>query len=135
VTWLFLLLTMAVIALAVGVVTGRIVGSMNPPATSLPFQGLPDDVDPADLETLRFDAAFRGYRMGQVDGVINSLATALRSRDEEIVRLREAMAGGGGEGDGDGDVGELGAGDEVPAEVDGLAGPAVEDRDTRLSDE
>lgn len=92
-TWLFTLLAMAVIALVAGVVTGRIAGSMEPPASSLPFRGLPPgDVDPADLEQLRFDAALRGYRMSQVDGVLDRLCTELRRRDDEIAALRTDLS-------------------------------------------
>jgi DivIVA domain-containing protein len=93
VTWLFTLLAMAVIALVVGVVTGRITASMEPPATSLPFLGLVgDDVRPADLEQVRFDAALRGYRMDQVDGVLDRLAEELARRDDEIAALRFELA-------------------------------------------
>ncbi|MDQ1290109.1 MAG: hypothetical protein QG622_3675 [Actinomycetota bacterium] len=87
-TWLFLLLAMVVLALAVGVVTGRISGAMRPPETSLSFRGLPEDVVPEALGTLRFDAALRGYRMEQVDAVIDRLVDELRRRDEEIALLR-----------------------------------------------
>lgn len=122
-TWLFILLAMAVIALAAGVVTGRIAGSMEPPATSLPFRGLPDDVVPSDLEVLRFDAALRGYRMDQVDAVIDRLADELRRRDDEIAVLRAAATGGRDE-----PVpavpGRDQDGDEVPAGVEGHGVPA-----------
>jgi DivIVA domain-containing protein len=93
VTWLFILLAMAVIALVAGVVTGRITGAMELPASSLPFRGLPpEDVVAADLEELRFDAALRGYRMNEVDEVIDRLAVELQQRDDEIAELRAALA-------------------------------------------
>lgn len=92
-TWLFTLLAMAVIAVVAGVVTGRISGSMEPPASSLPFRGLlQDGVRPAELEQLRFDAALRGYRMDQVDGVLDRLAQELARRDDEIAALRSELA-------------------------------------------
>lgn len=92
-TWLFILLTMTLVALVAGIVTGRITGSMEPPVSSLPFRGLPsDDVAPTDLEELRFDAALRGYRMDQVDEVLDRLVGELRRRDEEIAALREDLA-------------------------------------------
>jgi DivIVA domain-containing protein len=93
VTWLFTLLAMAVIAVVAGVVTGRISGSMEPPVSSLPFRGLLQDrVRAADLEHLRFDAALRGYRMDQVDGVLDRLAEELARRDGEIAALRSELA-------------------------------------------
>jgi len=93
VTWLFILLAMAVIALVTGVVTGRIAASMEPPSSSLPFRGLAGgDLRPADLEQLRFDAALRGYRMDQVDGVLDRLAEELARRADEIAALRSELA-------------------------------------------
>jgi DivIVA domain-containing protein len=95
VTWLFTLLAMTVIAVVAGVVTGRIGGGgMDAPASSLPFRGLPgEDVAPGDLETLRFSPALRGYRMDEVDQVLDRLGSELRRRDDEIARLRERLAG------------------------------------------
>ncbi|HEY6793492.1 MAG TPA: DivIVA domain-containing protein [Kineosporiaceae bacterium] len=112
-TWLFTLLAMAVIALVAGVVTGRISGGMDAPESSLPFRGLPPDgVVPEDVEALRFTPALRGYRMNQVDEVLDRLGQELRWRDDEIGRLRAALdlepgAGGarpGGPGAAAGDV-------------------------------
>jgi len=93
VTWLFTLLAMTVIAVVAGVVTGKIGGGgMDAPAPSLPFRGLPpQDVVPADLETLRFSPALRGYRMDEVDQVLDRLGAELHRRDEEIASLRERL--------------------------------------------
>jgi len=88
VTWLFLLLAMSVIAVVAALVTGRIGGGMDAPVSSLPFRGLPPEaVNPGDLETLRFSPALRGYRMDEVDQVLDRLGTELRRRDDEIARL------------------------------------------------
>jgi DivIVA domain-containing protein len=88
VTWLFLLLAMSVIAVVAAVVTGRIGGGMDAPVSGLPFRGLPpDNLRPGDLETLRFSPALRGYRMDEVDQVLDRLSTELRRRDDEIARL------------------------------------------------
>jgi DivIVA domain-containing protein len=101
VTWLFTLLAMTVIAVVAGVVTGRIGGGgMDAPASSLPFRGLPpEDVAPADLETLRFSPALRGYRMDEVDQVLDRLGSELRRRDDEIAALRDRLAGAPDPGD------------------------------------
>lgn len=123
-TWLFILLAMAVIALAAGVVTGRIAGSMEPPASSLPFRGLPPEgVVPADLVALRFDAALRGYRMDEVDTVIDRLAFELRSRDEEIAELRATLADVQSASESACQLGQDGE-DEVPAGVEGRGASA-----------
>lgn len=50
------------------------------------------EVEPASLSELRFDQAIRGYRMSQVDAVLDQLGEELRDRDEEIARLRAELA-------------------------------------------
>ena len=93
-TWLFTLLAVTVIALAAGVVTGRISGGMDPAPSSSPFRGLPPEgTVPADLEALRFTPALRGYRMDEVDRVLDQLALELRRRDDEISRLHAVLRG------------------------------------------
>jgi DivIVA domain-containing protein len=53
---------------------------------------LPDDraVQPADVNALRLGVGLRGYRMDEVDDVLDVLADELTRRDEEIARLRQA---------------------------------------------
>jgi DivIVA domain-containing protein len=95
VTWLFTLLGMAVIALGAALVTGRISGSMDAPTPSVPFQALPaDGVGAGDLATLRFTPVLRGYKMAEVDQVLDRLSDELARRDEEIARLRGLPADG-----------------------------------------
>jgi DivIVA domain-containing protein len=76
--------------LAVAVALGRVpTEAVLPPVTSESFRGLPrGGVDPEDLDDLRFDQVLRGYRMGQVDEVLERLRDELASRDAEIARLR-----------------------------------------------
>jgi DivIVA domain-containing protein len=94
VTWLFTLLAIAVIALAAGVITGRIGGGMDAAPTSSPFRDLPPDgVVADDLDALRFTPALRGYRMDEVDRVLDQLSVELRRRDEEIARLQAQVRG------------------------------------------
>jgi len=58
---------------------------------------LPDEpLSPADLDGLRFGVGLRGYRMDQVDAVLDRLAAELARRDELIAQLAarvEALAG------------------------------------------
>ena len=42
-----------------------------------------------DVGGLRFALAFRGYRMDQVDDVLDRLSVELSERDAEIARLKE----------------------------------------------
>lgn len=51
---------------------------------------LPDDDGPikaADLVDLRFAMVLRGYRMSQVDEVLDRAAQALRDRDAQVLEL------------------------------------------------
>ncbi len=91
-TLLLTLLIMAVIGLVAAVAAGRISGGLDEPASSLPGRGLPpgpftlDDVD-----RVRFSPALRGYRMDEVDDVVDRLADELRRRDEELAVLRRLV--------------------------------------------
>ena len=47
----------------------------------------PDEVGPTEVERLRFSLAFRGYRMDEVDDVLDRLTAELTQRDERIAEL------------------------------------------------
>jgi DivIVA domain-containing protein len=53
---------------------------------------LPDDrpVTADDVRALRISVAVRGYRMSEVDWLLDQFALTLDQRDAEIARLREA---------------------------------------------
>lgn len=53
-----------------------------------------------DVRALRISVTARGYRMTEVDWLLDQLAGALEERDAEIAALR-TRAGGGGPGGGD----------------------------------
>src|SRR4051812_35061738 len=62
---------------------------MGRPAPSLSHEPLPDEpIRDADFDELVFDVGARGYRMSQVDGVVDRLRRELREKDEEIAVLR-----------------------------------------------
>ena len=79
--------------LGASVLLGR--GETRPPADldRSPVE-LPDDrpVTSADLRALRMSVAVRGYRMSEVDWLVDLLAHALDDRDAEIARLRSGPA-------------------------------------------
>ncbi|URN15163.1 DivIVA domain-containing protein, partial [Streptomyces sudanensis] len=50
-------------------------------------------VSRADVEALRLPLAPRGYRMGEVDDVLDRLAAELAERDARIAELESALAG------------------------------------------
>lgn len=87
---LLLALAVLLVGLVVAVVTQRLTLPGAPdPVTTESFALPPRAVLTAeDLSGLRFDPALRGYRMAQVDAVLERLAEELRERDAEIARLR-----------------------------------------------
>ena len=90
-TLVFTLLTMVVLGLVSAVAIGRLGGGLDAPVSSLPSQGLPEgDVTEADIQQIRFAPALRGYRMDEVDAVVDRLTEELRRRDAELEQLRRA---------------------------------------------
>jgi DivIVA domain-containing protein len=86
----FLLIVVLLIGLTAAAVMGRIGGFMAEPTSSQSFPGVSGvlgdavgSVSAADVGQLRFDQALRGYRMDQVDEVVDAL----------IARVRELEAG------------------------------------------
>jgi DivIVA domain-containing protein len=79
--------------LAGSVLLGR--GETQPPAEldRSPME-LPDDrpVTGDDVRALRISPAVRGYRMTEVDWLLDQFAQTLDERDEEIARLRARLA-------------------------------------------
>lgn len=93
VTIVFLMLSV----LALGVVLAVIVSRTSAPGveasvTTASFAGLPTGpLFRPDLDQVRLDLAFRGYRMDQVDAMLTRLGDELSLRDEEINRLRHGQ--------------------------------------------
>jgi DivIVA domain-containing protein len=83
----------ALLFLGASVLLGR--GETQPPAEldRSPVE-LPDDrpVTSEDVLALRISVAFRGYRMSEVDWLLEQFALVLDERDAEIARLRERAA-------------------------------------------
>lgn len=74
--WVLLLLVAVLVVVATAaVVAGRFTPDpMADPVTSAPHHGLPvGTVRAGDVEEVTFDTALRGYRMDQVDDVIDRL--------------------------------------------------------------
>jgi hypothetical protein len=61
-----------------------------PPVRDEPPWELPLDrsLQAADVDAVRLPVALRGYRFAETDLLLDRLASELRSRDEEIARLR-----------------------------------------------
>ncbi|TWP34542.1 DivIVA domain-containing protein [Leekyejoonella antrihumi] len=88
IVFLIVLLVVVVGVVLAGVV-GRFGGHFDEPTLTTPFEPLPrGEMTAEDIDVLRFDQTLRGYRMGQVDDVLDRLRVELKARDEEIGRLR-----------------------------------------------
>lgn len=98
VMFLFLVVALAVVVAAVtlAVVGG---GEGDGPLPEAPPERLQDllpldrPVDRADIDSLRFPLAARGYRMADVDDALSRLGAELAERDARIADLESALAG------------------------------------------
>jgi hypothetical protein len=90
---LFLLLIMVLlIGLTTAAVMGKIGGFMADPTASRSFSGVPAGPLSADgIPPLRLDRALRGYRMDEVDEVIDALTARVREL-ESLVASRSVPA-------------------------------------------
>lgn len=92
-----LLIVVLLIGLTAAAVMGRIGGSMSEPTSSQAFSGVPaGSLSADDIGQLHFDQALRGYRMDQVDEVIDALSARLRELETEVASLgaTDALRGG-----------------------------------------
>ena len=88
-TWLFAALVVVVMGGIAVVASGR-VGSMPPAYDDRPDVVLPDGpLGPEDLRRVRFPLALRGYRMAEVDALLDRLATQLEQDGHADARGNE----------------------------------------------
>jgi DivIVA domain-containing protein len=66
-------------------------GGFEQPPANLPPVLLPAEAAPEDVDRVRFSLGLRGYRMDQVDQVLDELRDQLASKQQEIDRLRAAL--------------------------------------------
>jgi DivIVA domain-containing protein len=80
-TWLFAILVVLAMGGVAMIASGR-GGSMAPAYDDRPDLALPADrpLEAADLRTVRFPLALRGYRMSDVDALLARLATELEDQ-------------------------------------------------------
>ncbi|HYN28952.1 MAG TPA: DivIVA domain-containing protein [Dermatophilaceae bacterium] len=92
--WVLLaLVAVAVVAVTLAAAAGRIhVDPMSDPVRSTPSTGLPPEPLAADLDAVRFDTALRGYRMDQVDEVLDVLRGSLADRERQLADVRAELA-------------------------------------------
>jgi DivIVA domain-containing protein len=70
---------------------GLLDGGFEQPVANLPPVLLPAEAAPADVDRVRFSLGLRGYRMDQVDQVLDELRDQLAAKHEEVERLRAAL--------------------------------------------
>lgn len=99
-TWVFAIL----LVLALGGIAVVASGRGTPMADA--YDDRPDAVVPAtgplradDLRRVRFSLAFRGYRMSEVDALLDRLATEREDADREEAPAVEDPPDAGGRGD------------------------------------
>ena len=87
--WFILLIGIVVLCFVVALILGLAGGGLGRGTTSLSHEPLPDEpIRDSDFDDLVFDVGARGYRMSQVDGVVDRLRRELREKDAEIAVLR-----------------------------------------------
>ncbi|WP_258062131.1 DivIVA domain-containing protein [Arthrobacter sp. B0490] len=84
------------------------------PVASLPPVLLPAAPSAQDVDAIRFGLGLRGYRMDQVDEVLDRLAAALEDRDAVIAGLRSQLAGRAAGRDAGPDAGRVAGRDAGP---------------------
>jgi DivIVA domain-containing protein len=89
VTLLQILVVLAVVAAVGAVAAGAVRGGLPDVESSVAQAPLPQGpLTAADLAAVRFSVGLRGYRMDEVDAVLDRMSAELVERDAEIERLR-----------------------------------------------
>ena len=89
--WIFfILLAVLLVGGLAAVLTGRATPDpMADPVTSTPHHGLPDGgLRASDVDAVRFDTALRGYRMDQVDDVLERLRQRIADLESRAASTR-----------------------------------------------
>ena len=83
------LLGVVLVLFVAAVVATREDQAMADAPQDLPDLGLPvGPLEPQDVEAVRFSMAPRGYRMSEVDAVLERLAAELADRDRQLAELQ-----------------------------------------------
>lgn len=89
------LLGVVLVLFAAAVLSTRDAPVLADAPQDLPDLGLPDGaLRPVDVAQLRFSLAPRGYRMSEVDAVLDRLAEELADRDRRLARCESERAAG-----------------------------------------
>ncbi|WP_405882290.1 DivIVA domain-containing protein [Streptomyces sp. NBC_01136] len=97
--FMFLFLVVALAVVVAAVTLSVVGGGESAPLPEAEPERLADPlpldrpVNRADVESLRFPLAARGYRMADVDDALGRLGAELAERDARIADLEDALAG------------------------------------------
>jgi len=88
-----LCIVVLLIGLTAAAVLGKFGGFMAEPTSSQSFSGVPmEGLCSADVGGLQFDQALRGYRMDQVDEVLDALSARLRELETASMTTSDPAA-------------------------------------------
>ena len=95
--WLFVVVALLVIGVGVMLAVGRLDGELPETVPDRAPLALPDDrqLGRADVDGVKFAVGMRGYRMDEVDDVLDRLAAEVSQRDARITDLEERLAARG----------------------------------------
>lgn len=86
----FIVVGLGLVAVIAAVVTSRLpYDPMSAAVATVSDPGLPSRPHARDVDGVSFDFALRGYRMDQVDDVLDALRDRLVEQDTVIARLRD----------------------------------------------
>lgn len=86
---LFTVVAVLLVGVFAGLLAGRIgYDPLSEAVTSQPDTGLADDFTARSVSDVHFDTALRGYRMDQVDHVLDALQDRIAEQEREIASLR-----------------------------------------------
>jgi DivIVA domain-containing protein len=71
--------------------SGLLDSGFEQPVANLPPVLLPADAAPADVDRVRFSLGLRGYRMDQVDQVLDDLRDQLEAKRGEVEQLKARL--------------------------------------------
>lgn len=128
-TLVLVLLLVVVVGLAVATTVGYVRGGLPVATPDVPPPLDAPVAEAADLDRARFGLAFRGYRMDQVDEVLDGARDAMARRDAEIALLRGQLEFGGDDGGLDAarpEVAQPAATELEPAQPDPVASQAAQ---------
>ena len=92
-TILFALVGIGVIVAVAMLAVGRLGQLPDAPPDRAPLDVPEGPLEPDDIDAVRFAVGLRGYRMDEVDVVLDRLAGDLATRDARIAELERSAAG------------------------------------------